>query len=100
MREMRGIVYDYAQFNVSSGETDYNVDLNQSALFSNVPTAKGLAIFFNRSISLKIGSSLMPEIALTIGDSPFQSPLNFLEFSNLFISNSSGNICAVKILIW
>ena len=100
MREMRGITYDWASFDLATGESDYDVSTEIAALFSNVPVARGMSILFNRNISLKINSTLMPSIVLQIGDSPFQSPLGFLEIKNIYLSNSSGSTANIKILIW
>lgn len=93
-----GIVYDYASFNVATGQSDYNVKTSQSATFSNVPVAKNVIVFFNKQISLKFNSTLMPAISLPVSRSPYQLPSFFLEVRNLFITNASGDTAAIEVI--
>lgn len=96
----RGLVYDWAQFSLATGESDYSVVENIAALFNNVPLAKSIVIFHNKEIGLKFNSTLMPKMTLGIARSPFQSPERFLEVKNIFLSNSTGSTVTMEILIW
>lgn len=93
-----GIVYDYASFNVANGQTNYNVKTSQSATFSNAAVARNVIIFFNKQISIRFNSTLMPAISLPISRSPYQLPSFFLEVRNIFITNASGDTAAIEVL--
>ena len=98
--DMHPLVYDWSSFNLTTGQTDYDVKAGVAALFSNVPVAKNLVIFFDKQISVKINSTLMPAMVFPISRSPFQSPLRFLDVKNLYLSNSSGSTATIEVLIW
>ena len=98
--ETLGIVYDYAQFTVTTGQTDYDVDTNVAALFSNVKVGKNISLKFDQAISVKLNSTLMSAIVLEVGDSPFQFPAKFLDIKNLYITNSSGSTVNMTVLMW
>lgn len=96
---MAGLVYDWASFSLANGQTDYNVKTEQAALFNNVPHATGMAIFFDQEIGLRWNSTVMPKVTLSIDRSPFQSPANFIEIKNIFLSNASDD-ATVQIYLW
>ena len=96
----RPIAYDWKEFILNDGTTDYDVSANQSALFSNLNLAKNVVLFHDKEIGLKWNSTLMPKITLKISMSPFQSPSRFLDVSNIYLSNSSGAAATIKILMW
>lgn len=98
--EMRPLSYDYASFSLNTGESDFDVSAEVAALFSNVKVARNVVIFFNKAISAKFNNTLMPAIALGINRSPFQSPERFLDISNIYLSNSSGETATVEIILW
>ena len=92
-----GITYDWATFNLSTGQSDYDVKANQSALFDNVTVARNIIIFFNKQISIKFNSTLMPAATLPISRSPFQLPYFFLDVKNIYLTNNSGETVGVEI---
>lgn len=94
------IAYDWATFTVSTGQTNYDVKSNVAALFANAVIAKHVSIVFDQEISIRFNSTLMPAIVLTSGDSPFQTPSDFLEIKNIYITNSSGSTVTMKVLLW
>lgn len=98
--EMRPLVYDYAEFSLGNGESEYDVAVDVNALFKNVPVAKNVVIFFDQEISIKFNSTLMPEATLTIDKSPFQSPPRFLDLKNIYLTNASGFASTIQIWIW
>lgn len=100
VNEMKGKVYDYASFSLTNGQSDYDVKANVAALFSNVPYAHHIAIFFNKEIGVRFNTVVQPKITMGISKSPFQSPSNFLEVKNIFLSNSSGETATIEILTW
>jgi len=94
------IQYDWASFTLSNGASDYDVATEIAALFSNVPVGHHFTIFHNTAISMKINSTLMPAITLSIAQNPFQTPNDFLEIKNIYLSNASGGNCTIEILLW
>ena len=97
---MKGLVYDWSEFSLADGEADYDVKSGVAALFNNIPNAQNIAMFFNKEIGVRINSTVMPKMTFGISRSPFQSPEGFLEIKNLFLSNASGAICTVEVLLW
>ena len=97
---MKPIVYDYASFTITTGQSNYDLASNIAALFSNVTLAKNIVIIFDQNISVKFNSTLMPAISMTLDRSPFQSPVRFLEVKNIFITNSSGSTVNMEVLLW
>ena len=95
-------VYENIEFNLSSGESDYDLDANQSTFLStfgptNVarthPTA--VQIRTNFTISVKINSTSNHAITIASTDSPFW--IEGIRIQNLYFSNSSGSTAAVKL---
>lgn len=91
------IRYDYKEFTLSNGEADYDVKANIVELFLNVPVASRVIIKTNKNISFRFNNTLLPLVDLDIGDSPYQSPENFLEVNNIYLTNSSGSDATVAI---
>jgi hypothetical protein len=91
-------VYDYAEFTVGTGITDYDVRTNQSALFKNCSTAWLALITFNKNISVKFNSTDMPAIALDYGISPAEWK-DIFKITNIYITNASGANATIKILL-
>jgi hypothetical protein len=89
--------YDAAEFTVSTGTTNYDVDTNQSALWNNISSPGYINIRTDQTISLRLNSVANPLITITSTDSPFILQ-NSLPVTNIFITNSSGNTANVKIL--
>jgi hypothetical protein len=98
--EMKPLVYDWATFTLSNGESDYDVSAEVATLFSNVPYAKHCVIFFNKEISVKFNNTALPAIVMGISRNPFQSPDAFLEIYNIYLTNASGSDATVEVLLW
>lgn len=89
--------YDSAEFAVANSTTDYNVASNQANAFNRVKTASTLFIRTDQNISIKLNSISDPVITVYTIDSPFV--LKGIPFTNLYISNSSGNTANVKVVL-
>ena len=89
--------YDSAEFTLATGQTNYNVKTNQAASFSNIPVAKRLEIRTNVAISVKFNSSANAAITISPTDSPYT--MEWLEVTNIFITNNSGSTASIKILL-
>lgn len=94
---LTGIQYDYKQFTLSNGASDYDIKENILELFSNVSVAKRVIIWTNKNISFKFNNTNLPAISLSLGDSPFSMPENFLDVTNIFMSNASGSDATVTV---
>lgn len=93
-------VYDFAQFTLGTGQTDYDVKSNQATLFSNIIVAKKVFIWSNQNISFKFNSSNYTAIPLDVGngESPYEGKDIFL-VKNIYITNASGSTATIKILL-
>lgn len=94
------IRYDYASISLTTGQTDYDVKANVAALFSNVPVGSRVIIETNQDISVRFNNTVLPAFPLTVNDSPFQLPPNYVDITNIFLSNSSGSTATVKIWLF
>ena len=93
---MRPIVYDQKLFTLPASQTNYDVKANQTDLFKNIPLAKNLVIFFDKQMTIRLNSTLMPAAILPISRSPFQSPPRFLDISNIYLTNTDS----VNVEVW
>ena len=92
--------YDFAQFNLNTGTSDYDVKSNQSSLFQNILIAKKVFIWSNQNISFKFNSTIYTAIPLDVGngESPYEGK-DILLVRNIFITNSSGSTATIKVLL-
>jgi len=97
---MDRLTYDWASFSLANLASDYDVSAEIAALFNNVPYATHCVIFFNKEIGVRFNTTTMPKITLGISRSPFQSPSDFLELKNIFLSNASGASATIEIFLW
>jgi hypothetical protein len=96
--------YENIEFNVNDGASDYDVNTNQ-ATFSSVfgaETVSGsyanrVSIRTNNTITVKLNSTGNHSITIASTDSPFV--IEGVEITNMYISNSSGAIAAVKLML-
>lgn len=93
-------VYDFAQFTLNTGTTDYNVKSNQATLFVNIPLASKVFIWSNFNISFKFNSTSNTAIPLDVGngESPFEGR-DLILATNIYLTNTSGSNATIKILL-
>jgi hypothetical protein len=91
--------YDSVEFNVNTGESNYNVQANISGAFNKIKNMRTLTIKTTKNISIKLNSILNPSISLTGANKTLKinSDIGF-EVNNIFITNSSGATAAIKIM--
>ena len=94
-------VYESIEFSLNDGESNYDLDTNQATFLANFNTndigyPTQVRIRTNNTISVKINSTSAHAITIASTDSPFDIRGNSIQ--NLFLSNSSGSIAAVKLL--
>ena len=91
-------IYDYAEFVVGNGISDYNVALNQSDLFKNCKQAWLVVIDHSKDISIKFNDVSMPAISCGYETSP-REWRDILKVSNMFITNNSGASATIKVIL-
>ena len=96
--------YESVEFTVNNGESDYNVDTQQSGFRSKFGSAgvvgedpSRIVIRTNNTITVKINETTSDAITIASTDSPFV--LEGIQIWNLYISNASGSNAAVKLLV-
>lgn len=93
--------YESIEFDLSDGQTDYDLDANQSAFLSifgatsNFGLPNRMDFRTNYPVSVKINTTSNHTITITENDSPF---LWYGEIRNIFITNGSGSTAAIKII--
>jgi hypothetical protein len=93
-------VYDSAEFDLITGQTDYNVGGNVAGAFSNVKYAHSVIIRTNQTVSIKLNSTANASITVSRAEGSITISRDLgLEISNIFVTNASGNTAAVKILM-
>jgi hypothetical protein len=92
-----GPFYENIEFNLSTGQTDYDLAANQatfSAVNDRYPSH--IQIRTNQTISVRLNRTTDHAITITSTDSPFS--ITGVQIRNVFLSNSSGSTAAVKLL--
>lgn len=95
-------VYDSSEFNLSTGQTDYDVLANQaSSAFVNVKKAHSLIIRSDQSISVRFNSASGASITIDAGEGVLSITQDMgFEITNVYITNASGQTAAIKILLF
>jgi hypothetical protein len=88
--------YDSASFTVNTGTTDYDVDDQVAAMFTNVKKAYFTEIRTTQDISVKLNATSNTAIVIGSADSPYI--IDQIAVKNIFISNASGQNATVKVL--
>ena len=88
--------YDWVEFTLSNGETNYDVKANQSNLFSKVLLARSCVVWTTRNITLRFNSTNFAAIKLDAGESPAEF-MNKINISNIYLTNASGSDSTVRI---
>lgn len=91
-----GAKYDSVEFTLNTGESDYDLDVQQVDFRSNIKVYRRIDIRTNVTISIKVNNSSNKAITISPTDSPYK--IDFIETYNLFLTNNSGSTAAIKIL--
>ena len=94
---MNALRYDYKSITLTNGASDYDVASENADLFSAVKVAKSVIIDSDKPISVKFNNPLNPAISVTARRLPLQTPKDFLDVTNIFLSNASGADATVTI---
>lgn len=90
--------YDFvASFAVSDPTTNYDVDVNQSAAFSNIEVARCMILWTDQDITVRLNSTSNPAIAVSAGDSPIEIR-DMIQITNIYIT-TTGITANIKIFL-
>lgn len=93
-------IYDSVEFQLATGQTNYNVKVNQVTSFINAPRAHSLIIKTDQTITIKFNSTSNSSHTISRGEGSLTITRNMgFEVTNIFITNSSGNTANIKILL-
>lgn len=104
----QGWIYESIEFNLTTGQTDYDLAANQATFLSvfGLETTSDNAhvgrfpsyvlIRTNATISVKLNYTTGQSITISSTDSPF--PIAGVQIKNLYFTNNSGGTAAVKLL--
>ena len=87
---------DSASFNVTNGQSDYDVKANVAAAFDNVAVYRRLEIRVDGPVTIKFNKTTNPAVEVDSVDSPYVVPFD-MDITDVYISNSSGKTVAVKL---
>ena len=92
--------YENIEFNLSTGQTDYDLDSNQSTFLEVFGSTLGryptqVSIRTNNTISVRLNTTSGHAITIASTDSPFT--IRAIDIHNLFLTNNSGSTAAVKL---
>ena len=90
--------YDWVEFTLANGQTNYDVALNQTSLFSNIKVARNIVIDTNINITARFSRVNLPSVKIDA----VQSPVEFkglISVRNIFLTNASGSDATVRIML-
>ena len=90
--------YDWDEFTVANGTTNYDVSAQQSAMFSNVPRAWLAIIDSDQDVTIRFNSTDNPAINHEVIKAPWEWR-NILEITNMYITNNSGSTVNIKVFL-
>lgn len=91
--------YDYVEFTLTDGQTDYDVKSNQASLFNRIPYAGIIVIETTRNISVRFNSTAFSAVKLDAGASPMEL-VRKLNIKNVFLTNASGGSSTIRIWLF
>jgi hypothetical protein len=94
-----GDTYDWVEFSLPSGSSDYNVLVNQSGLFNRVPFAGIVVIETSVNITVKFNNTGNQAVKLDAGASPMEL-VKKMNIRNIFLTNISGTTANIRIWLF
>ena len=91
--------YDAAEFTVSTGTTNYDVESNQSALWDNITSPAYFNFRTDQTVTVRFNDTSYPAVTVASTDSPFIIQ-NGLPVTNVYITNNSGSTANIKIFMY
>jgi len=100
---LNSIQYDRKKFTLATGQTDYSVSTNIAELFDNIKVARQVVIKSDVTITFKFNNDDLPSfeivVSSSVDESPFQLPRDFLDVTDIFITNASGSTANLDIML-
>ena len=94
--------YENIEFNLTNGQSDYDLDTNQAGFLVKFgptgPTRQypnWAEVRTNEEITVKLNGTSEDSITITSIDVPYI--IKDMEIRNMYLSNSSGNTAAIKL---
>lgn len=91
-----GDSYDFVEFTLTNGQTNYNVKTNQTSLFLNIPEAGKCIIESNKNITVRFNNTAFPAVKLDAGESPMEL-IEKIIIRNIFMTNASGSDATIRV---
>lgn len=88
--------YDSIEFNLATGQTNYDVKANETSSFKAIKTYTTIVIRSNKELTVKLNANTNSDITVDRGRPMTLDGL--FEITNIFITNGSGATAAIKIL--
>ena len=103
MASPNSIQYDDKKFTLTDSTTNHDVKTNQAELFDNIKVARSVIIKTDQTITVRFNNVNLPAIEIVVSgtknESPYQSPKDFLDVTNIFITNASGATVNLEIML-
>ena len=97
------IQYDAKKFTLATASTNYDVRTNVAELFDNIKTATRVVIKSDQTLTIRFNNVNLPTfemvVAGNVNESPFQLPDNFIDVTDIFITNASGSTANIEIIM-
>jgi len=94
-----GDCYDFAQFTLNNGQSNYNVKTNQATLFLYVPIATKIILDSTQPLTFTFNNVIFTPIVFNLTDSPSEYVAK-INVKNMYLSNASGNNATVRIWLF
>jgi hypothetical protein len=91
--------YDAAEFTVSDGTTNYDVDSNQAGLWNDISSPSYFNLRTDQTVTVRFNDTSFPAITIASTDSPFIISSG-LPITNVYVTNNSGNTANIKIFMY
>lgn len=91
-------IYDWAEFTLANGQTNYDVKANVATLFSNIATARKIVIWSTKNITVRFNRTTFPAIKLDAVASPMEMK-ELIEAKNIYLTNASGSDATIRVLL-
>ena len=91
--------YDWAEFTLTNGASDYDVRSNIINLWKNIPSARSCIIETDYNITCKFNNTAYPAGKIDVGNSPAEFTKK-LEIEDIYLSNGSGNDATIRIWLF
>lgn len=89
--------YDSVEFSLADGQTNYDVDDQQSDFLSDVLHPYYLELFTTQNITVKFNSTSNPSITVKSTDSP--RVFDRQEITNIYLTNASGTSSDIRMYL-